>query len=163
MLAPRGHFSWDPAKGPCSDLLNTGPQVTCWLIAGLCLRNLEWWAKFVVRAWMKVTSSRKPDTQWSYFIYYELAGCLWLLQALQWVQGRSLLGVQGVKTPEAPAILQYTVRCTKNCPKKPLSWYILCMCCIQIERRNSFKLKKFMCKANNSTSCSVNTLKCITW
>ena len=29
----------------------------------------------------------------------------------------------------------------------------LSVCCIQIESKNSFKLKKFMCKANNSTSC----------
>ena len=63
-------------------------------------------------------------------------------------------GVQGAKFPEAQAILQYTE--PKKWPPKPLSWYILSVCCIKSERKNSFKLKKFMCKANISTSCSVN-------
>ena len=44
-------------------------------------------------------------------------------------------------------------------PKKHFLGTFLSVCCIQIERKNSFKLKKFMCKANNSTSCSVNILK----
>ena len=29
-------------------------------------RNLEWWAKFVLRAWMTVVSCRKHDIQWPY-------------------------------------------------------------------------------------------------
>ena len=56
---------------------------------------------------------------------------------------------------EAPAILQYTVP-KKMPPKNHFLGTFLSVCCIQIERKNSFKLKKFMCKANNSTSCSVN-------
>ena len=52
---------------------------------------------------------------------------------------------------------------TKRYPQKQFFGTFLSVCCIQIERRNSFKLKKFMCKANISTSCSVNISKCISW
>ena len=48
-------------------------------------------------------------------------------------------------------------------PKNHFLGTFLSVCCIQIERKNSFKLKKFMCKANNSTSCSVNISKRISW
>ena len=76
-----------------------------------------------------------------------VAGCL----------GGGAISPQWVQGAEVPAILQYTV--PKNAPKNSLSWYILSVCCIQIERKNSFKLKKFMYKANNSTSCSHGNTK----
>ena len=48
-------------------------------------------------------------------------------------------------------------------PKSHFLGKFLSVCCIQIERKNSFKLKEFVCKANNSTSCSVNISKRISW
>ena len=51
----------------------------------------------------------------------------------------------------------------KPAPKKHFLGTFLSVCCIQIERKDSFKLKKFMCKTNISTSCPVNILKHISW
>ena len=67
-----------------------------------------------------------------------VAGCLggWTLLAPHWVQGRDLVGVQGAKPPEASAILQYTV--PKTAPQKHFLGTFLSVCCIQIERKNSF-------------------------
>ena len=57
----------------------------------------------------------------------------------------------------------YSTQYQKNAPKNYFLGIFLSLCCIQIEWKNSFKLKKIMCKANISTSCSVNISKCISW
>ena len=52
------------------------------------------------------------------------------------------------------------VHSTKKMPPKNYFFgTFLSLCCIQIERKN----EKFMCKVNISTSCAVNTSKCISW
>ena len=71
-----------------------------------------------------------------------VAGCLGVLYIYIYIYispvdpGQSPGGVQGAKPPEAPAILQYTV--LKNAPQKHFLGTFLSVCCIQIERKNSF-------------------------
>ena len=75
--------------------------------------------------------------------------------------GQSFGGGPGGEAPgssDDPA-----VHSTKNVPKNYFPGTFLSVCCIQIEKKSSFKLKKFMCTANISTSCSVNISKPISW
>ena len=112
--------------------------------------------QFVVRAWIKMVSCRKQDIN-DRISLPGVAGCLGGVISPPVSPGQSPGGGSGGEAPEAPAILPYTV--PKIPPKSHFLGTFLSVCCIQIERKNSFKLKKFMCKANNSTSCSVNISK----
>ena len=64
--------------------------------------------------------------------------------------GQSPGGGPGSKAPGSYS--DPAVQSIKKCPPKHFLGTFLAVCCIQIEKKNSFKLKKFMCKANISSS-----------
>ena len=106
---------------------------------------------------MKVVSCRKHNMQLPYFIAWS-----------NWLSGGRYKPPSGSRAEpwwgsrgEAPgSSSDPAVHSTKKMsPKNHFLGRFLSVCCIQIERKNLLKLKKFMSKANNSTSCSVNISK----